>query len=342
MQLPTNNTYTPQLAPQTKRRVIWPYITVLVWIALAALIILNKNNIYDWWRLRGYTAPASILSLASQDTMTSYATTLLKVNHPLLLESSSFNKDCPNDGGEKTIVLGCYHSNEDGIYLLNVSDSRLNGVEQVTVAHEMLHAAYSRLSDSEKTQVDGWLLNYYNHDLKDPRILQTIAQYKKTEPNDVVNEMHSVFGTEIMNLPQPLENYYKKYFTDRQKVASYAAQYQEEFTSRQNEVSTDDSTLASMLAQINSIKASLSTSYNQILAEQKELNALAQSGSVSQYNSLVGPYNKDVDNYNSQVANLKDLINNYNSLVAQRNSVALTENQLYSELSGAPTTVPSK
>ncbi len=342
MQSPTNNTYTPKLTPTTKRHAVWPYIIIAVWIVLAILIVQNKNNIYDWWRLNGYSAPADITSLAQQDTMTPYAMNLFKVNHPQILDTAEFNKYCPNDGGEKTIVLGCYHSGEAGIYLLNVSDPRLNGVEQVTAAHELLHAAYNRLSTSMREQVDGWLLDYYNHDLTDPRIKATIAEYKKTEPGQVVNEMHSVFGTEVMNLPTNLENYYKRYFTNRQKIASYASQYQSEFTSRQNEVTQDDAELSTMLAQINSLKASLSVTYNQIVAEQNELNSLRQSNSISQYNSLVGPYNKQVDNYNSQVDTLRNAIDSYNTLVAQRNAAALIENQLYSELSGSPGTVPNK
>jgi hypothetical protein len=336
------NNYTPTLAPKLKRRVIWPYIVLLSWLAIAVLALLNRDTIIDWWKLFGYKAPANILTLASEDTMTPYATTLLKINHPLVLQSTAFNKYCPNDGGEKTIVLGCYHSDEDGIYLLSVSDPRLNGVEEVTAAHEMLHAAYSRLSSSERAKVDGWLLNYYNHDLKDPRIIATIAAYRKTEPGEVVNEMHSVFGTEIMNLPAPLENYYKRYFNNRHKIAQYAAQYEAEFTTRQNAVNSDDTTLSTMLTQINNLKSSISSQYSQITTEQKQLTSLSASGNIDEYNSLVGPYNQMVDGYNAEVDQYKNLISNYNNLIDTRNSVALTENQLYSELSGATASVQSK
>ena len=36
------------------------------------------------------------------------------------------------DESEKTIILGCYHSDQEGIFVYNVTDPRLSGVEQVT------------------------------------------------------------------------------------------------------------------------------------------------------------------------------------------------------------------
>lgn len=329
----TNN-YVP-LKPKHKRWVVWPYVVLLLIIGALLLVLANKQNIYDWWRLRGYTAPASVMTLAKDDTMTPYAIKLLKINHPEVLGGNGFNDYCPNDGGEKTIVLGCYHSLEAGIYLLDVSDPRLDGVEQVTAAHETLHAAYGRLSSSEKKKIDGWLLNYYNHDLHDQRIISVLAEYRKTEPGQVVNEMHSIFGTEVMNLPPNLENYYKQYFSNRQKVVSYADQYQSEFTTRQNEVTNDDNELTNMKSQIDSLESSVTSTYTQIQSEQKQLASLASSGNTSEYNSLVGQYNQLVNSYNSNVEQLKSLISSYNNIVATRNSVALTENQLYSELSGS-------
>ena len=337
----TASNYTQPLASKPKRR-LWPYVIIVLWLLLLSAVFVNRNRIYDWWRLLGYKAPSQILALAKDDTMTPYALTLLEINHPQIQTYKAFNQYCPDDGGEKTIVLGCYHSDENGIYLLSVSDPRLNGVMQVTAAHEMLHAAYSRLSAAERNKVDGWLLSYYEHDLKDPRIIATIAAYRKSEPTQVVNEMHSVFGTEVMNLPKPLENYYKRYFTDRQKIAAYANQYQNEFTSRQAEVKADDAKLVAMLSQINSQKATIEAQYNQIVGLQKQLSSLASNNDISQYNALVNPYNQAVDSYNASVNSLQGLINSYNALVNIRNKVSLIENQLFSELSGTPSTIQTK
>jgi hypothetical protein len=236
--------------------------------ALSVFIIVDKQNIYDWWKLRGYTPPSSVVTLAKEDTMTSYALKVFEVNHPAIENKTAFSVQCPNDGGEKTIVLGCYHSGQDGIFILNVSDPVLNGVEQVTAAHEMLHAAYERLSSSERSKVDTMLLNYYHNDLKDPRIISTINAYKKSEPDNVVNEMHSVFGTEVASLPASLEQYYRLYFSDRQKITSYAAQYEAVFTSRQAAVNADDQQLTELKPQIDSLRSSINTQLDAINTEE--------------------------------------------------------------------------
>ncbi|HXE10230.1 MAG TPA: hypothetical protein VN554_02280, partial [Verrucomicrobiae bacterium] len=133
--------------PRKRRGRLIAAVVVLVWLACLGMAALERQNIYDWVKLQGYQAPADIAALAQQDTMTAYGRKIFYVNHPQLDDKSNFAGKCPNNGGEQTIVLGCYRPGESGIFLLNVSDPRLNGVEQVTAAHEMLHGAYERLSD---------------------------------------------------------------------------------------------------------------------------------------------------------------------------------------------------
>jgi hypothetical protein len=333
--MPSRTSSHPELNNRSTKSHHTSLILVIFWLIVTVLLLINKQYILDWWKLRGYSPPPAISKLASEDGMTNYAYKVFKVNHPQIETSSSFDINCPNDGGEKTIVLGCYHSNQAGIYLLNVTDSRLDGVEQVTAAHEMLHAAYGRLSSSERNKVNSMLLDYYNHDLRDQRIISTIAEYRKTEPGQVVNEMHSVFGTEIANLPKPLQQYYSRYFNDRQKIADYAEQYESAFTSRENAVNQDDSQLATIKTQINSLEANLKIKLSSIDSLQSNLDEDKSSGSTSAYNAGVANFNSQVDDYNSEIGEIKGVIDSYNDLVNQRNKVALTENQLYQELSGA-------
>src|SRR5665213_3192248 len=218
LQPANKNFYQPQ---KTKFRFFRGLLLLGIWLAILGLLAFNRQNINDWWLLRHYQPPPAVAHLADQDTMTDYGRKIFYVNHASIESKTAFPQECPNNGGEQTIVLGCYHSNQAGIFLLSVTDPRLDGVEQVTAAHEMLHGAYDRLSSSAKARVDAMLLDYYNHDLHDQRVRDTIAAYRKSEPHDVVNEMHSVFGSEIAHLPAGLEQYYKHYFTDRSKVTGY-------------------------------------------------------------------------------------------------------------------------
>jgi hypothetical protein len=312
---------------------------LLIWLALLGLAAANRQNIIDWWQLRHYQAPAAVAQLAAQDTMTAYARKIFYVNHAAIDSKETFVQQCPSNRREQTIVLGCYHSNQDGIFLLSVTDPRLNGVEQVTAAHEMLHGAYDRLDSSEKNQVDAMLLDYYHHDLHDQRILSTIASYRKTEPNDVINEMHSVFGTEVASLPTGLEQYYGRYFANRSQIAAYGAQYETEFTSRQATVGQDDAQLASLKQQIDAIETDLKSKQAVINGRQSALNALRSGGDVNGYNAGVPGYNAIIDAYNAEVVQLRNLINQYNELVVSRNAVALEEDQLAKELTSDTATI---
>ncbi|HVC36143.1 MAG TPA: hypothetical protein VNE40_01695 [Candidatus Dormibacteraeota bacterium] len=323
------------VSPKTSK---WALILSLVWIGLLTLVVFNRQNLEDWWRLRSYHPPLAIVNLATSDQLTAYARKVFYVNAPAIDNKTTFNQLCPNNGGEQTIVLGCYHSNQQGIYLLNVSDPRLNGVEQVTAAHEMLHAAYDRLNSQQKKQVDDWLWSYFNHGLSDQRIKKTMAAYKHSEPNDLVNEMHSVFGTEVANLPPQLENYYKRYFENRSQIVAYANSYQAAFTSLQSQVQQDDQRLTSLQSVISVDENDLKAKQAQLDTQRQTLETLRASNNFAAYNAAVPGYNAMVAAYNNQVATIKVLIDRYNLLVNARNAIALEEQQLNNELSSSVST----
>jgi hypothetical protein len=293
----------------------------LVMLAAPFLIYFKAQALTDWWQLHNYAAPANVSALAAQDTMTKYAAHIFYVNHPdIESNANQFRSDC--NESEQTIILGCYHGDQDGIFIYDVTDPRLSGVEQVTAAHEMLHAGYDRLSSKDKTYVDGLLQDFYNHGLHDQRVIDTINSYRQTEPNDLVNEMHSVFGTEVPNLPAALESYYSRYFTNRQAVAAFAGTYQGEFTSRSDEIKADDAQLSQMKVQINQEESALDSQLAQINSDRAKLDSLRSSGRTEEYNAGVASFNSEVNSYNAGVQKLKADIAAYNQLVEERNSIA--------------------
>lgn len=310
---------------QTSNKQLATLVLLLAAVGAAAYGLAHRQAISDWWRLEGYTPPAAVAALASDDTMTPKAQHIFYVNHPALEDKGAFNKDCAS-AGEHTIVLGCYHSDQNGIFILKVTNPSLNGVEQVTAAHEMLHAAYDRLPASEKARVDAMLLDYYHHGLTDQRIINNLKIYRKVEPGNVVNEMHSIFGTEVAKLPAPLEQYYSQYFTNRQQITTYASDYQAEFASRQAQVSAFDGELASINNQINQLKASVSSQQSELSQKQQQLKS--EPNNTDAYNADVDAYNAAVGSYNATVQQLKDLVAEYNNIVNERNAIALQEQAL--------------
>jgi hypothetical protein len=318
-----------------KRSVVrlWQPVVLIVLVAALAGLVVKHQAVQDWFKLRGYSAPAAVAQLAIDDTMTDKARHLFYVNRPRIATGSSFTNHCPT-GGEKTVVLGCYIGNDSGIYLYDVTDTRLHGVEQVTAAHEALHAAYRRLSNADRTRIDTMLTDYYEHGLTDQRIKDVIASYKQSEPDDVVNEMHSVFGTEVASLPAALENYYKQYFTDRSKITNYTATYQAEFTNRQTQIAQYDTQLKSLKQQIDTNETDLQQQNASLTSRGQQLQA-ERNGDTTAYNRNVSSYNAQVDAYNALIEATKTLINQYNDIVSQRNAVALEEQQLTQAISAA-------
>jgi flagellar capping protein FliD len=297
------------------------FLLTLALLSAPFLVWWKAQALTDWYQLRNYSPPQTVSILSTEDAMTPYARHVFYVNHPdIESNAGQFRQDCGT--AEKTIILGCYHSDQNGIFLYDVTDPRLAGVEQVTAAHEMLHAAYDRLSSKDRDYVDGLLQDYYKNQLKDQRILDTIDSYRQTEPNDVVNEMHSVFGTEVGNLPAQLENYYKRYFSDRSSVVNFANSYENEFTSREDQIKTYKAQLDQLKASINSQEADLSAQLQQINSDRARLDSQRSSGQIAEYNAGVGAFNQEVNQYNSSVGTLRRTISQYNQLVDDYNSVA--------------------
>ncbi|MEI9914360.1 MAG: hypothetical protein WDN66_05320 [Candidatus Saccharibacteria bacterium] len=321
--------------------VIYPLTLTAVVAILAVVGYLNRQSISDWIILRNYKAPAAISTLANQDGMTAYTRKVFYVNHPNLYSRSSFSNYCPNNS-EQSVVLGCYHLGQNGIFLLSVNSSDLYGIEQVTAAYETLHAIYQRLSPDQQKTLNNELISFENHGLNDPIVKAQIAGFRKTEPGGVLNEMTSLFGTEVQNLPPALNIFYSKYFSNRQTLLNYYSNYQSAFTTRQQQITSADSQLSTLKSQITTNEGQLNTQLSQISYQQTTLNSEKSAGEINQYNSGVDSYNQQVDDYNSLANTTTTLISQYNQVVDDRNSVVLEEQQLVQDITAAPKSITNQ
>ncbi len=299
-------------------------LTLLLLLLVPALVLWQRLAIYDWVRLRGYDPPQEILKLADDTAMNSNMRHLFYVYHPQLQDKATFNSNCRDD--EQTIVLGCY-VNGRGIYLLNVTDERLAGIEQVTAAHETLHAAYARLSSNDRANVDRMVQAAFDT-LADNRVKDTVELYRKKNPSVILNELHSILGTEVRVLTPELETYYRRYFTDRLKIVGYSEQYEQAFTARKNQIVDFDAQLASLKQQIEALQKSLAQAETDLSRQRSSLNSLRSSGQTAAYNAAVPSYNKKVADYNAMIDRLSSLVDQYNEIVPKRNAVASEEEDL--------------
>lgn len=313
------------------------------WLAAFSAIILslgvswaNRYNINDKLVLNSYTPPAHIVNLANSSGMNEYGKRLFYVGQPKITGGEEFNNNCRDY--EETKVLGCIVSGGqvgfsffDGakyqIYVLNVTEEELAGIQEVTAAHEMLHAAYSRLSATEKKAIDEEIVKVFNN-VKTDKLKSIADSYAKQDASIVNNELHSLLGTEVSNVGPVLEKYYSKYFDDRSRVVALYEKYESVFEAAKNEAETIYGSIKLLESQILSKREELDSKAAELERSKAQLEALKAANDIASYNRQVPIYNQSVEEYNRQVAEIRALFNEYNDLIATYDNLVVKQQQL--------------
>lgn len=255
----------------------------------------NHDRILDWYYLRNYTPPPRIAALADQATMTDTGRKLFYRSRPQIDSSREELVQHCNIPNDKTIELGCYLSSNQ-IYLMDIVQPELQSEMAVTAAHETLHAAYERLSRSERQRLDAEL-EAYADTITDADFRQRMAEYAQTEPGERDNELHSIIGTEYSNLPPSLANHYAQYFSDRSKIVAASDQFSSTFDGLHAEIVQLDTTIKALRGQ---------------------MEAYLATNQINRYNSLVPVINDDINRYNQKVS----LYNQYASTLLGKEPTA--------------------
>lgn len=233
---------------------------------------------------------AQVQTLAAQAQMTPKAREIFFAAQPVIdTDRKLFEQHCSAPVTPNSVELGCYTS-DNHIYLLKIDNPQLANQMTVTASHEMLHAAYQQLPDSERTTVDqeleAELPQLQNADLR-----RELQGYRQTEPGQRDNELHSIVGTEYPGLTSQLEQYYSQYFTNRSVVVGYAQQFNQTFTTLENNLSSLEIQIRSDRRQMTRfLRGGDIPSYNQL---------------VPQVNELIQAYNADVNQYNQLSRSLR-------------------------------------
>jgi hypothetical protein len=302
-------------------------------IAVVIIGIRFTQDLEDWSKLLRYQPSPAIAKLATATTMTDTARRLFYVNQPTIEAKKLALNLCKST--EHTIVLGCYVPSK-GIFLQEVTDPRLQGVMEVTAAHEMLHVAYQRMTFFEQTQIDKQLQLILGK-LQNPRILKLVETYNQQDPRSVNNELHSILGTEMRNLGSELEDHYRKYFTNRESIVALSEQYEGVFTALRDKAKIIDQQLVQRKAALEQLAAQVKQEAASVDAERSNLQSLIASSPQSDYNFRVSNFNDRVQGYNQLVARLKEQTETYNQIIKEHNSIALEEKSLVESLENKST-----
>lgn len=307
----------------------------LILLITPVVAFAERESIFDWWRLRDYTPSQEIIGIADRTTLTDTGRHLLYVYHAQLLNGEDFNSNC--EFSEQSIVLGCYVSGQ-GIYIFNVTDERLKGIHEVTVAHEVLHAAYDRLDSKERSRIDE-LANQTFLASGSQRIKDTVEAYRKRDPSIVSNELHSILATEVRELPAELESYYARYFKDRLAVVAFSEQYEQAFSERKAKAAQLQQQIESIKQQIQALDQTLSSTRTELQDEFAALESQRASAEANSFNARVRVYNAKVQRYNAQVQQSYALIDQHNVLVVEYNQVVVEEKELIEAIDSRPETI---
>ena len=241
----------------TARRVGKRVLTAIILLALAAgavYCVMNRQAIQDTFAAIGYEPSAREAKVMADLQLTPEGERVFRASHPTVDGSLHFKEQCAEvDHSEQGHVLGCY--TERRIHLYDVTDERVSGVVEVTAAHELLHAGYSRLGEGDRTELGEKLRKEYERlSAADPALKERMSVYTHLSEASFANELHSVLGTEVRILPEWLEEHYARWFTNRAALVDRFDAYHTVFTDLQNEAAALSDQMTSLREDIEARK----------------------------------------------------------------------------------------
>lgn len=309
---------------KTTKNHFWGWIVLLVVIAVGVGVFLNREWLYDYYRGMTYQPSAEMARIRSELNLTERGEFLFNASQPELDEAAEFNSYC-RDMDSESAVLGCY-SNRN-IYIYNITDERLNGIRELTSAHELLHANWARMSGEEKKALVEPLTRTF--EANQSMLEGEINTYDISQKQE---ELYVRAGTEVAKLPDVLEKHYAGIFKDQDKIVGFYNSYisvfraletemnglrgemdnmnaqinakMDEYERRAKQLDTDVMSFNNCAAKIDCFKSE-SEFYNrraELLAEQESLGVM-----YDEINGLVDAYNTKVELYNADVIETEKL-----------------------------------
>jgi chromosome segregation ATPase len=205
----------------------------------------------------------------------------------------------------------------------------------VTAAHEMLHAAWSAMSSAQKRLIVKQL-NDFMTTTGDARIDALLTEYAAFQPGTRDNELHSLVGTQVRDLPAPLEGYYRRYFTDRSVIVDAFDAYQHVFDDLKTHYDQLDADVKALEGELTGLQAELRAAGDEADRLSNEIDALRSQGRIDESNQLVELQNAAVRRANGLAGTYNARVDGYNAKVAELNELAITLQNTYNEISPVP------
>ena len=315
----------------TASKIFW----LVAFILTLAVAFLLQHPVRDTVIGASYNPPQSVEAIESRLQLTNSGTRIFAATQPKLMAGEEFTETCENIE-KSSVVLGCYVSQQ--VILFDVSRTELDGIKEVTAAHELLHAAYDRLLFFEKPQIKELLIAEEARLQADEAFVERMSVYDSLSREDQINELHSVLATEIRDISPELEQYYERYFTERNAVVELYESYQSVFSELRQETERLVAQLDRAASTINELSAQYDTDRAALEGDIQSFNARAdaqQFDSVAEFNFERNELVRRSNALEQQRININNRIASYEATLARYDDLAV-------QLSGLNQSIDSK
>lgn len=322
-------------------RVLAVILAVLLNVALIASILwllTHRDRVADQFTVWNFTPTTAVSEYAARSTMTDEGRFLFYASKPSISSGTSFDSACASRQ-EGVGILGCYLPADRTIHLFDVTDARLDGIEEVVASHEMLHAAWDRMTSAERDALAPLLEAEVAKRADDTMLKETLAFYATAEPGERANELHSILGTEYGGLSEQLEAHYATYFTDRAALVAMHETSNAVFVAQAAQVKDLVGRINALAAGIDADYSTYNTGYDQLGTDVAAFNARAEAGGFASQSEFSRERNALVarqDELDSLYASIEDRHNQYTALLAQLDALNAQVDELNKAINITP------
>lgn len=316
-----------------KLRISAILLTVLMVVLTGVLAwgLINREWVVDYVRGASYQPTSEMARIREDLKLTERGEFLFNATQPVLEEKTAFNNVCRSATDTEVAVLGCYTGGN--IYIYNIVAEELNGIRELTTAHELLHAVWARMSEAEKAELVGALEEVYKANTE--VLEKDLATYDATMRAE---ELYVRAGTEVANLPAKLEKHYAEIFEDQDLVVKFYDSYIAVFRAIEAEMDSLKNEMDGIATEIDAKTDEYERRAGQLEADVVSFNACARvegcfkseaefyvrradlvaeqdnlSVLYDEINNLVAEYNVRVEKYNANVTRHETLDRMMNS-----------------------------
>ncbi|MBR6965417.1 hypothetical protein IKH83_03865 [Candidatus Saccharibacteria bacterium] len=226
----------------SKLRIIFGFTIVALALAVTFIVGTNYYAIHDTIRSWSFNPTPAVENVRKELNLTDAGDLIFKATNPTLDESQAFNSSCQSFDQAVTI-LGCY--TDGNIHVYDVKSDELDGIVEATVAHEMLHAVWARLSEDERSSLTEDLKTVFKNNYGRLSVVNDYADDVKFD------ELFARAGTEIRDIPENLEKVYSRYFTNRSAIVSKYERFRAVFDELADEIETLSSEIENLRTKID-------------------------------------------------------------------------------------------